>query len=167
MRRTFKDVGPTKNKSRAKSRAFINSFKDKCVDCGLEFDPDCSGILQFDHEVAEEKLYSVGAMAGKSHEKIEAEAGKCQIRCKHCHILKTAYRREEHWVLFANFVVHGESCVSKLSERFKVSIEKINEIVKEKTHMRQVYECVHGKNWISVAVQDGELLAEMRSLLEK
>ena len=65
-----------------------------CVDCG-ENDPI---VLDFDHRNPEEKSFSISTRAtrggGAAIKTLEAEIGKCDVRCSNCHRRKTEERRK-------------------------------------------------------------------------
>lgn len=67
-----------------------------CVDCG-EADPI---VLQFDH-VRGTKVLEISNMVKQrmSWKRIQEEIAKCDVRCAHCHIRKTA--ADGNWWLLA------------------------------------------------------------------
>lgn len=69
-------------------RAYLSAHP--CVDCG-----EANIVtLDFDHTNATTKTMAVGAMVGRrSWEAIEAEIGKCVVRCANCHRRRTSLQR--------------------------------------------------------------------------
>jgi hypothetical protein len=78
-----------------------------CVDCG-EADPV---VLDFDH-VGGNKTGNISYLLNTvaSWQRIEAEIGKCEVRCANCHRRKTA--REQHW--YKNIDTRGNKTVGTL-----------------------------------------------------
>ncbi len=70
-------------------RAWINSFKDKCCECGSDKD------LEFDH-VRGGKCYDLSKMITCSRAFILSEIAKCEVVCRTCHCRRTAARRSVH-----------------------------------------------------------------------
>ena len=72
-------------------RALINEAKDRpCQDCGRSYPPH---VMQLDHRPGEVKLFSVGARAGQSRDRLLAEIAKCDVVCANCHALRTHFRK--------------------------------------------------------------------------
>ena len=63
-----------------------------CIDCGYKEHPQA---LDFDH-VRGEKVDSISQMIVKHYSwaRVESEMDKCEVRCKNCHAVRTAERRE-------------------------------------------------------------------------
>ena len=60
-----------------------------CVDCG-ETNPL---VLEFDHTGSTKKEYNISDLIKqKDQKKIMKEINKCEVRCRNCHIIKTAER---------------------------------------------------------------------------
>jgi hypothetical protein len=80
-----------KTASRTKILAYLADHP--CVDCS-ETDPI---VLQFDH-VRGVKISEVAKMVadGRAWKWIEAEIGKCEVRCANCHIRRTAKQHGWH-----------------------------------------------------------------------
>lgn len=78
----------------AVAREFISKYLDThpCVDCGQ----DCKKILTFDH-VSGTKEFNISdaVCQGMTLCRIEAEIGKCQVRCFNCHMSKTC--QQQNW----------------------------------------------------------------------
>ncbi len=55
----------------------------KCIDCGS------SSRLEFDHEDASDKKFSVAKIFTHAKFKILAELEKCVLRCQDCHLQKS------------------------------------------------------------------------------
>lgn len=69
-------------------------FREGCVDCGLsDF-----RVLEFDH-VRGVKRDHVSRLlrGGYSSRSIIEELAKCDVRCRNCHAIVTAQRRESNW----------------------------------------------------------------------
>jgi hypothetical protein len=64
--------------------------------------------------------------------------------------LKTDQRRLEEWIIFFDFCAYGKFIFPQLRKRFNVSNDRIEAIIDEKMHMREVIEKVHGSNWVNV-----------------
>jgi lysozyme family protein len=83
------------HKRRAIVKAWVTNYKamHPCVDCG-EADPI---VLDFDHREPKEKSFSISNIAtrggGASIKTLEAEIGKCDVRCSNCHRRKPEERR--------------------------------------------------------------------------
>lgn len=64
-----------------------------CVDCG-ETNPI---KLEFDHE--RDKTANVSELLNRaSLERVKKEVAKCSVRCRNCHIMKTAERGNWYWL---------------------------------------------------------------------
>lgn len=63
----------------------LEYLSDHCVDCG-EADPV---VLQFDH-LRDKEFHIADMISHCTWARIEAEIRKCEVRCAHCHIRKTA-----------------------------------------------------------------------------
>lgn len=76
------------NENRMKIKAYL--LDHPCVDCGERE----TLFLQFDH-VRGTKIMAVSEMVKRqfSWKTIEAEIAKCDVRCAHCHIRRTAISR--------------------------------------------------------------------------
>lgn len=72
-----------KVENRARIVAYLREHP--CVDCGL----DEIAVLQFDH-VRGTKKAEVGRLLTCSWKTIQEEIAKCDVRCAHCHIRRTA-----------------------------------------------------------------------------
>lgn len=59
-----------------------------CVDCG-ETNPL---LLEFDHTDPSQKKYQIAQLYNRNPKKIMKEISKCEVRCRNCHIIKTAER---------------------------------------------------------------------------
>lgn len=70
------------------------ALSEGCIDCGFR---DVRA-LEFDH-VRGEKVANVSKLVrhGYSLEVVLAEIAKCEVRCKNCHAIATANRRESDW----------------------------------------------------------------------
>ncbi len=81
-----------KRKAIAAAKAYVQQYllTHPCVDCG---ESDLV-VLEFDH-VTGDKLRDVGSMArtGWNLAAIQAEIGKCEVRCANCHRRVTTRRR--------------------------------------------------------------------------
>ena len=77
---------------RLEARQYVRDYlsSHSCVDCG-ESDPR---FLEFDH-VRGQKRSTVSQMVGQGYSirAIQKEIKKCEIRCGHCHKIKTADER--------------------------------------------------------------------------
>lgn len=68
-------------------RSFVDQFKDKCTDCGV----DNRLVLEFDHLRDKEfDLSHIGTLNG-----VEEEIAKCEVVCRNCHRKRTNRRRKE------------------------------------------------------------------------
>jgi predicted HNH restriction endonuclease len=70
-------------RARNKIRDFVNSYKTKCAQCGM----DHPGCLVFHHRNPADKKFSIqNAVARKvPKDQIIAEIAKCDILCANCH----------------------------------------------------------------------------------
>lgn len=66
-------------------RTLIEYKGGKCERCG--FDRDIPGAYDFHHRDPEEKDFQVSGST-RSLEKLKAEADKCELLCKICHVLE-------------------------------------------------------------------------------
>lgn len=77
-----------------KSRQFIWEYLEQnpCIDCG-ETNPV---VLEFDH-VRGEKMSEISKMvsAERPIDIIAEEIAKCEVRCRNCHVIRTA--KEQGW----------------------------------------------------------------------
>ena len=73
-------------------KALVDELKSApCMDCAGQYP---SEAMDWDHRLAETKLYDVGAMVGGrySWDKIQAEIAKCDLVCSNCHRIRTKKR---------------------------------------------------------------------------
>jgi hypothetical protein len=78
---------------RAAQVEFVRSLKDKpCADCGIKYQP---WVMDFDHVIGK-KIFNLGSVGKKivAHDRIVAEANKCDVVCANCHRERT-YRAVE------------------------------------------------------------------------
>lgn len=67
-----------------RKQELINMLGGKCVGCGTDHG------LEFDHTKPETKLFALGVgMLSRKWEVVVAEAKKCKLRCRHCHLKRT------------------------------------------------------------------------------
>jgi len=71
--------------------------RGKCVDCKRKVTPELFCAFEFDHLPEYEKITEVGKMTNSlgqyTHEEVETEMRKCDLRCRNCHRIKTVERR--------------------------------------------------------------------------
>jgi hypothetical protein len=79
---------------RLANRAYVIGIREagSCVDCGDRCEP--GKPLEFDHVIPNTKFRIVTDMLSYSGVRLDAEIGKCVLRCNGCHIERT--RREGH-----------------------------------------------------------------------
>ena len=74
--------------------------RGSCIDCGLKVNPNLLIAFDFDHLPQYEKITEISTMThdpyNYTHQDVENEMKKCELRCCNCHRIKTAERREEN-----------------------------------------------------------------------
>lgn len=80
-----------KGYNRSRTYAYEYLLHNPCVDCG-ESDPV---VLEFDHIDPSTKSFTIGNAAAqmKPLEVVKAEIAKCAVRCRNCHVRRTAENR--------------------------------------------------------------------------
>ena len=73
-----------KAKKHERRQQLIEMLGGACVRCGT------TETLQFDHIEPGTKSFSLGSNWTRAWHEMVAEAQKCQLLCKECHIVKTA-----------------------------------------------------------------------------
>lgn len=82
----------TREERRAYHLAYYNKRKQKlvemlggrCVECGTK------KLLEFDHEDSDTKSFTIGkAILSMKWDLVVAEAHKCKLRCRKCHLKRT------------------------------------------------------------------------------
>lgn len=87
-----------------------------CVDCGFTED------LEFDHVDPENKSFSIGDIMTYPSSVVDAELDKCVLRCKSCHITRTAEQQS---------VEHGEGASGKKNCKCRPCKNRKNEYMRE------------------------------------
>jgi len=85
--------------------AAIEQLGGKCVDCGS------TKQLEIDHAIAADKSFDIGkAFAGWSEVRLQAELGKCVIRCNPCHKAKSIAAGDKRTVPHGGGVSGKRNC---------------------------------------------------------
>src|SRR5271157_3000322 len=79
---------------RAKNAA-IAYLGGKCMRCGYAGHP---AAFEFHHRDPEQKDFTIGGVANRSWEVIQAELDKCDLLCSNCHRIEHSNRTEEKWL---------------------------------------------------------------------
>jgi hypothetical protein len=73
-----------------KAKHLIAALKSlPCEDCGRVF---AAPAMDFDHDPATKKLFSLSHCKGKTFLEVALELEKCEVVCANCHRLRTASR---------------------------------------------------------------------------
>lgn len=130
----------TREERRAYHLAYYNKRKQKlvdmlggrCVECGTK------KLLEFDHEDPNTKSFSIGkAILSMKWDLVVAEAHKCKLRCRKCHLERTTALGHVHRCKHKS---GAESVNAKLSEKEVREIRRV--MHKEKTSALAKQYCV-------------------------
>jgi len=94
-RRRRRKRNPEHDRRRYEAIGVEKLRRETCVDCGLVVTPQNLAAFDFDHRDRSIKRDQVGRLVG-SPAALAAEMAKCDLRCAHCHRLKTW--RNKDWV---------------------------------------------------------------------
>ncbi len=88
LHRRRRTICPHVEKRRRAGKAYINSKKTPCENCGSTEE------IEFHHVDKHTKYHNVGSLANYNYKIIQAEIDKCICLCRTCH---TKHHRENDW----------------------------------------------------------------------